>query len=65
VRRGERDRLCRNRYGPLYAAPNEIGCSAVELQRQRPFSVFWNEKAFSIRMRCVTAKLSLLLGGAG
>src|SRR5215472_8652044 len=45
--------------------PEPTGCSADALQRQRPFSVFWNGKAFSIRRRTVTGKLSLLVGDDG
>src|SRR6516162_9729703 len=52
-------------YGPLKDAPKATGCSEVESQRQRPFSVFLNVKAFSIRRRCVTAKASRLPGCAG
>src|SRR5262249_20328396 len=43
-------------------APISIGDSAVELQRQ-PLSAFWKAKAFSIRMRRDTGKLSRLDSG--
>src|SRR5580693_5827610 len=51
------------RQGPLSAIPRSTGCSATELQRQPPPSIFWKANDFSIFILCATAKLSL--PGAG